>query len=47
MNKQNIKLKLLNIFKKKILFKKIMIQIVKNMYNIQQIIMIALNMMKF
>ena len=47
MNKQNIKLKLLNIFKKKILFKKIMIQIIKNMYNIQQIIMIALNMMKF
>ena len=47
MNKQNIKLKLLNIFKKKILFKKIMIQIIKNMYNIQWIIMIALNMMKF
>ena len=47
MNKQNIKLKLLNIFKKKILFKKIMIQIIKNMYNNQWIIMIALNMMKF
>ena len=47
MNKQNIKLKLLNIFKKKILFKKIMIQIIKKMYSIQWIIMIALNMMKY